>query len=247
MRKNVLILLMCITMMLSCVAFAAERDYVNDNSYWADIQDEAEIFNNEDDILSDMKHVTEYTNILVYTTDYNPSSSSSLAKQLAQSYFGSGNGVVFLIDMYNRYIYICAHNDTLDVITELVADTITDNCYDYASDKHYDKCAKEAVSQIYRKLSGKNIPEPMRYIGNAFLAVMIGVSLTALFACYSSRIHVSGKTVKDVDVKITDKQRDIIDVKRVYRSSSSSSGGSHRSGGGGGGGGSRSGGGGHRF
>ncbi|MBQ8806422.1 MAG: TPM domain-containing protein [Bacteroidaceae bacterium] len=250
MRKRILALVLCLLAACSCFAFAAERDFVNDNNNWADIQDYADLLEDEPGVLSKMEYVTEYTNILVYTTNDNPKTAHSLAKELAEDNFGKGNGVVFLIDMDNRYIYIYAHNNSYNVITENVAETITDNVYQYASKERYDQCVKEGVDQLYMKFSGKRIPEPMRYIGNVFLAVMIGIGLTSVFACYSSRIQISGKTVKDVDVKITDKQRDIIDTKRVYRSSSSS-GGSSRSGGGsrggGGGGGSRGGGGGHRF
>ena len=248
MRKTIVIFIVCVMIMCSCLAGAAERNYVNEQTdYWAHIEDNAELFQTQDGILDKMKHVTAYTNILVYTTSTNITTSSGLCKSLAEERFGTGNGVVFLIDMDNRYIYVYGHNDTYDVITERVGNTITDNCYDYASDERYDQCAKEAVSQIYMTLSGEHIPEPMRYIGNLFLAIMIGVSLTSVFACYSSRIQAIGTTSKDVELKLTGKQRDIIDVKRVYRSSSSSSGsgGGGRSGGGGGG--SRGGGGGHRF
>ena len=248
MRKRFFVLVLCLLMACSCLAFAAEQDYTNDTTgNWATIEDHADLFENESSILDKMQYVTDYTNILVYTTDYNSQTTSKLAKSLAEDRFGSGNGVVFVIDMDNRYVYIYAHNNTYDVISERVANTITDNVYDYASDERYDDCAKGAIEQIYMKLSGKRIPEPMRYIGNFFLAIMIGIGVTSVFACYSSRIQVTGKTTKDVDVKITDKQRDIIDVKRVYRSSSSSGGSSGGGGGGGGGGGSSGGGGGHRF
>ena len=250
MRKRFFAFILCLLLACTCFAFAAEHDYVNEKTnHWAHIEDYAGLFEDEDSILSKMEYVTDYASILVYTTDNNPNTTSAMAKSLAQDKFGKGSGVVFLIDMDNRYVYIHAHNNAYDVISERVSNTITDNVYDYASDKRYDDCAKVAVEQIYMKLSGKRIPEPMRYIGNFFLAIMIGIGLTSVLACYSSRIQVSGKTTKDVDVKITDKQRDIIDVKRVYRSSSSSSGGggSRSSGGGGGGGGSRGGGGGHRF
>lgn len=248
MRKKIFALVMCLLVMCSCVAFAAGHDYENSHS-WVDIEDYAELFNNEEDILKVAEYVAEYTNVLVYTTNDNPSSTSGLCKSLAQDRFGTGNGVIFMIDMDNRYVYVYGHNNTYDIINERVGDTITDNVYDYASDERYDQCAKEALSQIYAKLSGKRIPEPMRYIGNAFLAIMIGIGVTVILACYSSRIQVSGQTVKDVNVKLTDKQRDIIDTKRVYRSSSSSGGGGggSRSSGGGGGGGGRGGGGGHRF
>lgn len=242
MRKNICIIVLCITVMCSCLAFADEYTFTNDNGNRADIQDNAEIFRNQENILDKMKYVTEYTNILVYTTDDNDASSAYLSEELANNHFGSDDGVVFLIDMDNRYIYIYAHNDTYEVITSLVADTITDNCYDYASDENYDKCAEEAISQIYTKLSGKSIPEPMRYIGNFFLSIMIGVGFTAIFACYSSRIRVSGETLKDVNVKITDKCRKVINVVRVKNTSSS---GGHS--GGGGSRGSSGGGGGHRF
>lgn len=247
MRKQIFALMLCLLAVCSCFAFAAERDFVNGN-HWADIQDFAGLFEDEPGILDKMEYVTEYTNILVYTTNDNPKTAHSLARSLAEDNFGSGNGVVFLIDMDNRYIYIYAHNDACDAITKNIADTISDNIYQYASKSRYDQCVKEGVNQIYMRFSGKHIPEPMRYIGNAFLAVMIGVGLTAVFACYSSRIQVSVNTMKDVDVTITDKQRVILDTKRVYRSSSSS-GGSRRSGGGSrrSGGSRRGGGGGHRF
>lgn len=248
MHKKIFILLLAVLMMcMGTVAFAAEAEYTNDqNGCFAIVEDDADILDNENAVLDAMKYVTEYTNCVVYTTNVNPSSAARLAENLTVEYFkNTGSGVVFLIDMDNRMIYICAQNQAYMVITDNVADTITDNVYSYASKDKFDECAIAAMSQIYTKFSGKRIPEPMRYIGNAFLAVMLGIGITAVWACYSSRVQVVNNMHDDVRINIYDKNRVITDVRRVRRSSSSSSGGG---GGGrsGGGGGSR-GGGGHRF
>ncbi len=243
MHKRMILVVLCLLMTLIVPAFADESC---SNDYTVFMMDNAELFDNEEKITETMEYVAEYTNVLCYTTDSNPSSTKSLAKTLANDYFGFEGGVVFLIDMENRYIYIYAHNEAYDVITPTVAETITDNVYEYASDALYDDCAMEAFSQMYRKFSGKRIPEPMRYIGNAFLAVMIGVGVAAVWACYSSRIQAVSVIGKDVRVKLYDTERIVLDVKKTRRSSGSSGGGSGRSGGGGGGG-SRGGGGGHRF
>ncbi len=247
MRKIAAILMLLCTI-CTIQAFAAplsqdaERQYVNDNGYNAYIADNAELFDDIGAVLDSMKPITEYTNVLLCTVEDNDTSAARLAERLAESRFRTDEGVVFLIDMDNRELYIYAHNEAYDVITSKVAYTITDNVYRHASNEEYDKCVIKAFEQIYRVFKGERIPESMRYIGNAFLAIMLGISACTMFACYSSRVKV--KAGSDILVKTTcDNPNSIlINVTRTRHSSSSGGGG-----GGGGGGGSSGGGGGHGF
>lgn len=242
MRK---IICLCLSVMMLCMCFSvvAFAEPVA-STYDCEIHDEANLLRDEQGVQEAMAYVAQYTNVYLYTMYNESSSTRALAKSLAYSECGYRPGVVFLIDMTNREIYIYAANGAEDVISTQVAETITDNVYRYASNKDYDGCVEEAMNQMYRKYSGKSIPEPMRWIGNALMAIMFGTCITVAWACFASRAKrdVSGGLVASVRAENT--RRDITHTTRVYRSSSS---GGSRGGRSGGGGGRSGGGGGHRF
>lgn len=233
---SVMMLFMC----FSVVAFAEPAP----STYSYTVYDDLNLLKDEESVRESMSYVAQYTNVAVYIRKNSTMTSISLAKELAYKEFGSHEGVVMLIDMTNRWIYIYAVNGAEDIISPQVAETITDNVYKYASNEDYDGCIEEAMRQMYRKYSGKSIPEPMRWIGNALMAIMFGTCITVAWACFASRAKrdVSGGLVASVRAENT--RRDITHTTRVYRSSSS---GGSRGGRSGGGGGRSGGGGGHRF
>lgn len=143
------------------------------------IEDDADLLteNEEKQLEMDMRKLTEYGNILFKTINQNPNGSTSY---YASAYYhqkcGTQSGTLFLIDMYNRKIYIFSDGSNYKTITKAKAETITDNIYTYASNKQYYECAKNAYSQMLLILEGKKIAEPMKYISNSLIAIM-----TALF------------------------------------------------------------------
>ncbi|MGN1158031.1 MAG: TPM domain-containing protein, partial [Agathobacter sp.] len=118
--------------------------YENDETgYEAIIVDEAGLLSSSEkaDLLEEMEALTEYTNIAFVSVEENRYSTENLAMRLNEEYFGNESGIVFIIDMDNRYIWIDSMGSVRKVITEDYAQTITDNVYSYASDENYYKCA----------------------------------------------------------------------------------------------------------
>lgn len=93
------------------------------------------------------------------------------------STFGEQSGIIFLIDMTNRELYIYSHNEMFRIITRTNAYTITDNVYTYATDGDYYTCASMVYSQVEVLLKGEEISRPMKHAGNLMLAVIFSILL----------------------------------------------------------------------
>lgn len=214
------------------------------------LEDEADLLTEEEEaaLLEKMKEVTEYGHAAFVTTDFNSGSARNYAANHFYEYFGSESGVLFLIDMDNREIYIYSDGAIYRTVTSSYANTITDNVYTYASDAEYFTCAYKAFEQIVSLLAGKKIAQPMKYISNAFLAVLFALLINYFVVMFTSAVKAPDKKelLKATKHRCSFTNTEVIHshtTKRYDPPSSSSSGG-----GGGGGGGHRSGGGGgHRF
>ena len=231
-----------------------DQEYKNSSTkYQAIIIDEANLLSSSEEktVLNQMKNITEYTNVAFVTTDNNRSTTRDYAERCLHELFGRGkDGTLFIIDMDNREIYIYSDGSTLYSITESYSYTITDNVFDYAADGEYMLCAYNAFDQMYKILDGQKIAQPMKYICNAFLSVVLAMFIVFLIVKSSSETHkVSSREL----LKYTNKQLNqgvpttiLTHTSKVYRppSSSSGGGGGHS---GGGGGGHSGGGGGHKF
>ena len=159
------------------------------------IEDDADLLNSSEELLlkESMIKLTEYGNIIFKSIDKNTTSTASYAKSYYNNRFGKQSGTVFLIDMKNRKIYIFSNGDNYTKVTDSKAETITDNIYEYATDKEYDKCAKKAFEQILTVLEGGKIAEPMKYISNAVLAVMISLFINfAIFKLATNNSKANG-------------------------------------------------------
>ena len=127
-----------------------------------------------------MGAVTAYGHAGFYTTDYAGGDTESLAKAVYYDWFGKESGVLFVIDMDNRNLWIWSNGAANKVITQEWADIITDNVYRKASAGRYGECAKEAFEQIATRLEGGRVPSPLR-VGSAIaLAALTGLALTLL-------------------------------------------------------------------
>ena len=150
-----------------------------------------------------------------------------------------------------REIRIHSDGKVYRTITNAKANTITDNIYRYATREEYYLCAEHAFEEILSVLKGQRIAQPMKYLSNALLALILSVLLN--FSWLKARakklkpkravvLAVSGMAA----VAAACKAERFIRQTKVYHSSSSGGGGGGR-GGGGGGGGHSGGGGGHWF
>lgn len=246
---------LCLIFLLTCsagVVFAGV-DYQNQTTgYRFVIEDEAELFsNNTEDEMQDlmrlMNEITDSCNVALVTIDDNPYvSTESYARYKNEELFGSStnNAVIFVIDMDERMLLIDSMGSTRKTITSSYCNTITDNVYRYASDGDYYTCAYETFDQIQTLLAGRRIAQPMKYICNVFLAIVLAMLINFFvvrISCGKKKAS-SSEVLSGIfqQVNTSDFRADFINQTKTY--SPQSSGGS---GGGGGGGHSGGGGGGH--
>ena len=174
-----------------CYGVDEEYNYKNDKTgYSVIIEDDANLLteNEKKDLKNVMIDLTEYGNILFKTIDENNSYSTA---GFAENYYintcGNQNGTVFVIDMDYRKIYIYSRGNSFNVITTAKAETITDNTYKYASRKEYYECARETYMQIYSVFRGEKIAEPMKYISNSLISIMLALLINFLIFVFAAK------------------------------------------------------------
>ena len=78
-----------------------------------------------------------------------------LSASLYKYMFGTNtSGVIFLIDMFQRWIYIHCNGEMYKVINSDYSQFIADNIYKMATNQEYYSCALSAFNMIFMKLSG---------------------------------------------------------------------------------------------
>lgn len=221
------------------------------------LEDDADLLSEEEkaQLALEMQSITAYGNAAFKSVSCNDYSASYFAREFYHTQFGQASGALFLIDMDNREIYIFSDGAVYRTITAAYANTITDNVYRYASGGDYYGCASKAFAQVQSLLTGGRIAQPMKYISNALLALILA-SLINYFAAMllsGSAKPSSGEILKSISTKFifSNPQKHLIKQEKTYSPRSSDSGGGHSSGSHSGGGHSSShssgGGGGHRF
>jgi len=244
--------------------------YINkETNFEAYVYDSANLLSEEEKekLLDDMIPLTEFGNIAFESTIDNDNTTENFAEEFYHNKFGTSSGSLFVIDMKNRVIYIFSDGYNYNYIDRTKAWIITDNVYTLAKDEKYYECASKGISQVYDILSGTRILEPMRYISNIVLSILIAFSLSFIFVLSKTKLKKAStkKVLEGCDVKydLTDIEVISNGTRREYSPISTSSGGGssggssyhssfggggHSSGGGfSGGGGHSGGGGGHRF
>jgi uncharacterized protein len=252
------VLMLCLMLTILPIKVCAEDTYyyVNDSTgYTALIDDQAGLLTEADKtkLLSEMEQITAYGHVAFVTIDANNSTADSYASGYFHNKFNAESGTLFLIDMDNRKVFIFSDGDIYKTITKSYANIITDNVYTYATKADYYSCASKVFEQEYNLLEGRRIAQPMKYISNALLAIVLALLLNYIIV----RFYASAKTPSRRELldglfyqqKINNANAVFTnETKRYDPVESSSSGGGGRSGGGGGGGGhSSGGGGGHSF
>lgn len=257
----------CALLAVLCLLCAAGFALAENNTTL--IRDDAELFTDEQEKLlaEGMDLIGGYGKPMLWTTR-EIGSVSAIAERFYRENAGGDSGVLFVIDMREREIYIFSDGDAYKSVSRSAARVITDNVYRYASHGDYYSCAAEAFSQIRAKLDGARIAEPMRLVTCGLLALALALLVVygACVSAYTGSIPMrKGKVIGVLPLSAGKNERtlrmryDLVDKKilsrRVVKHESSGGGsysGGSRSGGGsfrsGGGGGFRSGGGGgHRF
>ena len=230
--------------------------YSNDTTGYAlIIEDDANLLTEEEEtlLLEDMKDISNYGNVAFKSTDSNSSTARQYAENYYYSEFGNNSGMVFLIDMDNRQIYIACSGAIYKAVTTSKANTITDNVYRYASRGDYYGCASNAFAQALKLLQGQAIAEPMKHISNAILSLILAMLIFFVVITASSRAKRAGSEIMITGAKKTSLEstepnpKFVRETRRYSPVQRSGGGGGGSSGGGGGGGGFSGGGGGHGF
>lgn len=245
---------------LNFLVVQGESIYENpETGYEVIIEDDADLLSDEEEeaLHSVMKEITLYGNAAFKTVSVNHSTTEMYIRDFYHEKFGNDSGTVFLIDMDNRNIWIHSDGAIYDRITADYADTITDNVYTYASNADYYRCGYKVFEQELTLLQGEKIAQPMKYISNAFLAVILALLLNYFMVKIFSgtRKPSHQELLRGIFTKqnLMDFHVDYTHETRIYSPLSDgggdSGGGSSGGGGGssGGGGGSSGGGGGHSF
>ena len=148
-----------------------------DTGYSVVISDEAGLIDaaDYDRIEAAMKNITPYGNAGFYTTGYNSGSTETLAKSKYREWFSTNSGVLFVIDMDNRNIWIWANGAANRVINKEWSDIITDNTYIYAKKGLYADCAEETFKQVGTRLQGEKINNPLKIGTSILLSVLISL------------------------------------------------------------------------
>lgn len=224
--------------------------YTNpDTDYHVEIHDDAMLLTEGErqSLAEAMKPITEYGSVGFFTSNTGGYSTENLARLLYSQYIGGQSGTLFLIDMADRNIYIYSEGSIYRTVTKGYANTITDNIYRYASDGKYFQCAYEAFGQERTLLEGRRISQPMKYISNIFLALVLAFLINYMLVCALSKAAKPSESqlMEGLFAKqqLNGMHARFVNETRKYSPRSSGSGGH----GGGGGGGRSGGGGGHSF
>lgn len=179
------VMFVCVWLVIMCSTVSSEvraanpidygTVYRNENGYEVVFDDDAQLLSEEEaaKLQGEMQLITEYGNVAFKTISTNGASAEDYATDYYERMWEDESGVVFLIDMANRVIYIRTDGKIHKVITNAYANTITDNVYSYASDGNYYMCASEAYAQMNTLLEGGRIAQPMKYICNLLIAAIL--------------------------------------------------------------------------
>jgi hypothetical protein len=128
---------------------------------------------------------------------------AAYAEEYAIAHYGNSPAVIFIIDMYDRQLYIYTNGSALKTITRADSRAITDNIYKIASKGNYYECADQAFSQILGKCRGERLARPVKHITNALIAVLCGILLNYCFTVYSRIPSVDRRTTGNVNVSVS--------------------------------------------
>ena len=204
-------------------------------------------------LLEQMKSITAYGNTAFLSASVTDVTTQEYARSSYRALFGSASGTIFLIDMGSKNLWIQSNGQVYHVISTDYANTITDNIYSYASNGKYYQCSSEAFREIGTLLSGQHITQPMKYISNALLALILALMLNYGFVRLLSHTRKPSRNellnAMTSNCMVNDPEAVFSHQTSIYTPPAKSSGGGGFGGGfsGGGGSGGGGGGGGHSF
>lgn len=247
--------------------------YTNaETGYKVVILDREDLLTKEEESMlsSQMQDLTRYGNaVFVSCSQDEYEETLEYAKNWYYGYFGNESGTALVIDMGQRMVALYSAGSNYKVIGREEGYVITDNIYRYASKGDYYGCAESAFAQVWSLLEGGRIARPMKYVGNALLALILAVLINYGIISAQAAKRRAGKAMVSGDANYVPKVKAgrwstvntvkvlsftgictvivRLIIEGMLESSGSGSSGGHSSGGGSSGGGASGGGGSHRF
>lgn len=264
--KRLLLWALCLLVLLAALPLPALAAEEGESGYRLVIDDVADLLTDSEELLLEktMEKVLPYGNAAFVTVNENYTSTEKLAESKFLEFFGDTSGVLFIIDMGNRYIQLIADGAIYKTVTKTRCNEIADNVYTYATRGQYALCATKAFEQVVRIVEGERVAAPFRYVTNAFLALCLALFGNFALMSLQRRKRVAPENALTVKVAVNTAASAVkagavaavamtmLNQRRTKHVESSGGSGGGRSGGGGGfsgggGGGFSGGGGGHRF
>ena len=174
-------LLLCLALLPAAPAQAAAPDDWSvtnpDTGYRAVIVDELGLLTDSERsaLLMDMLPVTEYGNLAFWSTDAYASNEIEQARLKRKELFGFESASIFAVNMNIRRVSIQSYGEMYDVITKSRANTITNNIRNYLTREDYYNGARIAFEQIGTLMHDGRIPQQMKYLSNACIALLIAL------------------------------------------------------------------------
>lgn len=256
-RKICSILLSILLISISFVPVKA------DSNYRVVIEDNEDLLSSEEEnrLQKKMEEILAYGNA-GFVTVSQQRNTDAYAKSKYRELFGTDSGILFVIDMGRRNIWIYSDGAVYRTVNKAYANTIADNVYKYASNAKYYDCAYNVFDQANTLLEGGRIAQPMKYISNALIAFVVALLINFLILTIQRKPKIqifdtvvpAMTTAAGINIINKSLTKKIVSTHVESSSYSSSGGGGYSSSGGGfssggssSGGGSSGGGGGHSF
>ena len=264
MKKLLTLIILILTFTISTPVFASSikndkatlRSKNMNTGYGVYIDDYADYLSEDEEnrLVKDMEPITHYGNVMFLSYTYEDECYGAIGADTEYYYLNNlgpyTSGIVFSVNPDDIYIY--SEGKMYDIVDKKYAYTITDNIYTEAKDDNMYNCSAHCYQMIKDVLEGRRISQPMKYICNTLLGIMISILLCFLYIHYRSTMEgVNPAEMIKYSTKhfsYDSRETELLCTTKRYAPSSSSGGGSHGSHGGGhhgGGGGHHGGGGGH--
>ena len=206
--------------------------------------------NERESLREQLSGLNVYGNMVFLDIGYHSySSAQKYAEARYRDLCGMEPGVVFLIDMYNREIWLAATGSPKNKLTSAICYEITDKTYLYATKKDYYACASATFTEVQNIIEGGYLLPIMRILISLFLSLIAALVINLIRLASSRTIQSKQQNSPTLYGKFTKKRshKEIYKtVKKRYNANSSGGGGGSGGSSGGGGGGGFSGGG-HSF
>lgn len=145
------------------------------------IHDELDLFTpgQETELAEQMKPVAQYGAVAVWTTQ-QPGQVDAKAMTYYSEHIGAqmeDSGVLFMIDMDQRQIYLFSRGQIGQQVTRSDAYAITTDISHFATQQDYAGCATEAFRRVHLLLDGQEVFSIMRLICSGLIGLAAGLMI----------------------------------------------------------------------